>query len=57
MAIGWFQAGGTYYYADGSGAMQLNRWIGDYYLTGSGAMATNQWIGPYYVDANGKWVR
>ena len=55
MATGWDQVGKTWYYSNGSGAMQANRWIGNYYVKSSGAMATSQWVGRYHVNASGKW--
>ena len=41
MATGWFQVGDVWYWADVSGAMAHDRWLGDYYVTSSGAMATS----------------
>ena len=55
MATGWYRVGSSWYYSNGSGAMQANRWIGNYYVTGSGAMAVNTWIGRYHVNASGLW--
>ena len=57
MATGWKLISGTYYFFDGSGAMQSDKWVGDYYLLPSGEMATSQWVGGYYVGADGRWVR
>ena len=56
MVTGWQKIGSKWYYFEGSGAMAVNKWVGNYYLTGSGAMATNTWIGKYYVGADGKWI-
>lgn len=58
MVTGWYYARGDWYYANGSGVMQSNRWVGNYWLTDSGAMATDSWVdgGRYYVGADGVWV-
>ena len=56
MVTGWQKIGSKWYYSEGSGAMAVNKWVGNYYLTGSGAMAANTWIGKYYVGADGKWI-
>ena len=59
MVTCWAKVGNTWYYMNGSGAMQTG-WVktasGWYYLTGSGAMAANTWIGSYYVNGSGAWV-
>ncbi len=56
MATGWFQVGDVWYWADSSGAMAHDRWLGDYYVTSSGAMATSARVDGYWVGADGKWV-
>lgn len=59
MWTGWFNGfvdgRCDWYYADASGCIQKNKWIGNYYVTNSGAMATNAWIGKYHVNASGLW--
>ena len=56
MQTGWISFGGKWYYANGSGAMVANKWVGDYFLKANGEMAVNAWVGPYYVGADGKWI-
>ncbi|WP_278321243.1 hypothetical protein [Lactonifactor longoviformis] len=52
--------GKTWYYLNGSGAMQTgwqkigSKW---YYLYSSGAMAADTWVGNYYVNSSGVWVK
>lgn len=45
----------VWFYFNGSGAMQKNRWIGNYYVDSDGVMATDTWIGKYHVNAKGLW--
>lgn len=57
---GWFLAGGSWYYASGSGAMATG-WLSNggtwYWLGGSGAMASNSWANVggvwYWFDDSG----
>ena len=58
MATGWKQVGDKWYYMNGSGEMQANKWIsGIYYVKGNGEMTTSEWVEGYYVDGNGVWVK
>ena len=56
---GWFTVSDVKYYADSSGAIQKNSWIGKKYLTGTGAMAVG-WVtlgtNRYYFKTDGDYV-
>ena len=55
----WITSGGRWFYLDGSGAMAVNRWVGDYYLQGDGSMATGWTIagGTWYrFSGSGRWM-
>ncbi|NRT74140.1 glucan-binding YG repeat protein [Clostridium beijerinckii] len=59
MKTGWFNDNGTWYYLNGSGAMQTG-WLNDngtwYYLYSNGSMAANTVINGYKLSASGAWV-
>ena len=71
MATKWFKIGSDWYYANKSGAQQMNGWLKSgskwYWLQGDeeGLMAANQWITDqgkqYYLTGSGamatKWVK
>ncbi|MBP3240894.1 MAG: hypothetical protein J6I76_07460 [Oribacterium sp.] len=49
---------GKWFYAQGSGELAKNKWIGnDFYVGSDGSMMTDAWTpGGYYVGTDGKWV-
>ncbi|MDU1509775.1 MAG: choline-binding protein D, partial [Clostridium butyricum] len=53
---GWVNDNGTWYYCNGSGAMQTG-WLLDgstwYYLNANGSMAANTTVDGYVLGANG----
>ncbi|MDU4803109.1 MAG: N-acetylmuramoyl-L-alanine amidase family protein, partial [Clostridium butyricum] len=57
---GWVNDNGTWYYCNGSGAMQTG-WLLDgstwYYLNANGSMAANTTVDGYVLGANGAWVK
>ena len=68
MVTGWFKRfdwdkeAYVWYYADGSGAIQSAKWIGDYYLAANQKMVTNAYVYNknnnkyYWVDSTGKYI-
>lgn len=62
-AVGWYEAGGKWYWSGEDGIMAASRWIPSmteagvyYYVDETGAMMTNATTPDgYQVDADGKW--
>jgi hypothetical protein len=52
----WVEINHIWYYFNGYGYMEADKWIGDYYVSANGAMAVNCWVGIYYVGADGRWL-
>ncbi len=47
---------GKTYYANKTGVLAINRWVGKRYYQADGSMAVNTWVGNKYVGANGQYT-